>query len=350
MTEIFMLNEKTKEVESELKELMSRKSTDLYTGCLWLYEFLYNSPKILFSEMEERTTLGYFDSNQNCIVLRTELLADNLKEEREAIFLHEFAHWVVYRQFGARHLDHGKEFKEACKILKVPEDFSYAYAKIEVLKENQERMERKVRKLLALSESPFESESESAMNKARSLMNQYSLEYLMKEDNTIFGVEGKLYKRIDSWRNALYKIVGNLSGCYRIYQKKGKGSCISYFGSREQVESAIYFQSYLETALEEAYKKARKNLHGITQKNSFMLGLCTSLYKKTFETGLSKAVVQSQKKTEEIYMGYISGKIYHTSYGNNRGYGYSLGSQAGNEINVPTKQAALKVKRIGYNN
>ena len=341
MTDIYVNNEKIKETIEDLKNLMVLKSKEVLG---WV-----STPSILFSEMDEDPRLGYFSHEQNLIVLNTFLLDDSLKDEREAVFLHELAHWVVFRKYG-NYIDrvHGAEFREACRSLGVPEDFEGATAKIKDWRSRKQVAERRVKKLLSLGNSPFEAEAESAMNKARTMMNQYSLEYLLEDDNRLFGVDGDCFKRVDSWRKGLYRLVADLSGCYRILVQTSRGTHISYFGSRDQVESAVYFQTYFEDALNAEYKRNKKYLKGITQKNSFLLGLCNSLYKKAFTMGKTTSIIQSQKKSEDRYKELSEGRIYQIKSYAGHGVGYHLGSSAASGIDIPTRESACKVRRIGY--
>ena len=345
MTDIYVMNEEIKKTIEELKDLMIIRLRKVF-GYFWSSY----TPTIIFSEMNEDPRMGYFTKEQNLIVLNMILLDDSLKEEREAVFLHELAHWAVYRKYGSyTERDHGKEFVDACRELGVPEDFEGATAKIRDWGIRKQNAERKVKKLLSLGNSPFEAEAESAMSKARSMMNQYSLSYLLEDDNRLFAVDGTSYQRIDSWRKSLYHLVADLSGCYRILVQTSNGTHISYFGSREQVESAVYFQTYFEDALESEYKKNKKNLHGITQKNAFLLGLCNSLYRKAFTTGKTTSIIQSQKKSEERYKELSEGRIYYTHSRAGAGDGYYLGSSAASGMDIPSRESACRVRRIGYN-
>lgn len=351
MTNIYVINEVIKKEISALEDLMiSTLGKASKEGSLsWSYRILSDLPKIIFSELENDPRLGYFSSEQNLIVMNTILLDDSVKEEREAVFLHELAHWVVYRIYGDYVSAHGEVFKEICNKIGVPSEFEKATVKIKDWQSKKTNAERKVKKLLALSGSPFEAESQSALSKAQSMMTQYSLSYLLEDDNRLFGLDLNTYKRIDSWKLTLGRIVADLSGCYKITIRTEKGAHISYFGSREQVESALYFQLYFEDALDKEYQKNRSRLHGITEKNTFLNGLCNALYHKTFTTGRTTSIIQSQEKSKTRYKEISGSRIYRTHSYATVGNGYFLGAHAGNKMTIPSRQTACKVRGIEYN-
>lgn len=342
MTDIYVINEDIKKMISELKDM---GLTKVYSNenTWWLSGF----PEVIFSELDGDTRLGYFSGEQNLIVLSSILTADNLEEERKSIFLHELAHWMVYNKFGSGTPDHGYAFRKACETLGVPEEYEGATARIQEWASKQKKAVSKVKKLIALSSSPFEAEADSAIAKAKEMSDQYSLQYLLEDDNRLFGLDLNTYKRLDSWKTSLSRLVADLSGCYRIIMRSYKGSHISYYGSREQVESALYFQLYFEEALNNEYQKNRSRLHGITEKNHFLDGLVYSLYMKAFSGGRTTSIIRSQKKTQERYTQIYRGKIFTTYSSARAGRGYSLGNSVGKGMNIPSRQSACKVRRIG---
>ena len=342
MTDIYVINEEIKKVISDLKNLGVTRAYPCGSA-RWLSGF----PEVIFSELEGDSRLGYFSEGQNLIVLNSILTADNLEEERKSVFLHELAHWMVYSQYGSGTPVHGNAFREACKALGVPEEFEGAVAKIQEWASKQKKAISKVKKLIALSSSPFEAEADSAMTKAKEMTDQYSLQYLLNDDNRLFGLDLNSYRRLDSWKTLLARLVADLSGCYRIIVRSPEGSHLSYYGSREQVESALYFQLYFEDALNKEYQKNRKLLHGITEKNHFLEGLLGSLYRKAFTTGKTTSIIQSQKKSRERYNEIYGGKIYVVHSSARVGQGFDLGSSVGRSMDIPNKQSACRIRRIG---
>lgn len=347
MTDIYVINETAKR---KIKELKSFRDSTFRNKVDFLNYSWYDLPEIIFSELDCDTRLGYFNSEQNLIVMSDVFLDDSLEEEMKAVFLHELAHWVVYRKYGNYAMTHGTAFRKVCETIGVTDGFEKAVVSIKDWQERKQKAEKKVRKLLALSESPFEAEADSAMAKAQTLMSQYSLDYLSnKGDDRLFGIDLDTLGRIDSWRNSLARLVADLSGCYRIIVGTGRGRHISYFGSKEQVESALYFQLYFEDALEEEYRKNKGSLYGIGGKNTFLNGLCRSLYRKAFTTGLNTSIVLSQTKSEERYWELAEGRKVNIRSHARAGAGYRLGAEVGEGMSIPSKQSACKVKRIGYN-
>lgn len=344
MTDIFVLNKQTRERIDSLRDLM----TDILYKKYKISFYNPSLPDIIFAETDSVEVLGYFDCKQNVIVLSNNFLDKSLEETCKGIFLHELAHWVVYRKFGSYVKDHGEEFTKVCSELGVPEDFSKARTQAVAFNEKKEKLVSKVEKLLALSSSPFEEESHSAIKKAEELMSRYSLEYLTKDpENQIFGVKTESMKRVDTWKATLHSIVAKMTGCFFLMEKQFSGTRLSFYGSREQVESAVYLHFYLMESLEDSYKKNKWRLNGITEKNSFLYGLCRSLYETLSQSENCTALTVSAERNKSIYRGITSARFSkHVTYSGNNNASY-LGSRAASGIDLNgVKNAALRVKRL----
>lgn len=347
MSEIYFINEEVKKNIEDLKSLMIATLREKVPA---LWDKWYSAPQILFGEFGETDTrLGYYNGKDNVIVMNQILLDPSIKEERDSVFLHELAHYVVYNRYCNAD-PHGSIFKKVCAEIGVPENFARAESKIMDWSEKKAKAESKVKKLLALSSSPFEEEADSALSKANEMMKEYSLDYISKEDNRLFGVDGKELGRVDTWRGILYRIIGEMTGCFAVIQKRNRKSHVSFFGSREQVESALYLNLYFEDALEKEYKKNKSRLYGIGEKNAFLYGLCVTLgnkvRKKYTETSLVLSQEKSKSRLKEILNGRFTKRHSYATAGN----GYVAGTIAGANMGIPSKQTACKVKRIGYNN
>lgn len=347
MSEIYFVNEEAQKNIEELRKLMINTFRERVPGMMSNW---YNSPQIFFGEFgESDRRLGYFSGRDNVIVMSHVLLDPALEKERDAVFLHELAHYVVYSRYCNAD-PHGMIFKDVCKEIGVPEEFARAESRIQDWAERKAKAENKVKKLLALATSPFEEEADSALSKANRMMEEYSLDYLSKEDNRLFGVDGEDHKRMDAWRGVLYQVISEMTGCFPIFQRGVDGSLhISFFGSREQVESALYLKLYFEDALEKEYRKNKNRLYGSREKNSFLHGLTLSLLKKVRAERQDKALVLSKQKSEDRYKELTSGRIKKRYSYASQGRGFSVGATAGKGMSLPSSQTACKVRRIGYN-
>lgn len=346
MTNIFKVNQ-------DIHRTSIKLSHFIFQSLVKNHVFFSSSqlPSVIISDFakDNDPRLGYFDPIQNLIVINIVFMDPSLKDELYSICLHELAHWLVYMEKGTSVPDHGAEFIEACKRLQVPEDFSRATTALKNWAERREKASRKIQKLIALTSSPFEAESESALLKAKELSEQYCLQSLLNvsDELELYGVGDLPRKRMDAWRNYLGVVVADLAGCYRICEWTAKGYRMTYYGTREQVETALYFHTYFEDALEKEYKANKKHLYGISEKNSFLLGACKTLWKKLFINGKSKSLVLSQARNERIYSDITHARVERSSYQSSSvSSSFFMGLGAGQNINIPERQSACSIKRI----
>ena len=168
---IYLLSKEVTKATDELNILAHKKGV--------------KAPKILFSALEASDKLGYYDPSQDLIVLTEELLGDAATEMRENVFLHELAHYVDY--LHNHNSAHDATFGAICNGLGVDPDYSYAVVRGYI--EKKQNMQKKVEKLVALSSSDFEGEAESAINKAKALMEKYSIDYTTEGKEEIYGID-----------------------------------------------------------------------------------------------------------------------------------------------------------------
>ena len=110
----------------------------------------------------------------------------------------------------------------------------------------------KVRKLLALSESPNEHEARTAMLKAQELMVRHSLtmrdvetEEKQEQDVTV-GVSNHTYTQA-KWKPALASVIANNFRCHSIgrqFQRKGSATRICFVGLEDDVDIAMAVYTY----------------------------------------------------------------------------------------------------------
>lgn len=308
-----------------------------------------SSPKIIFASLEGGKTLGYFDSTQNLIVLTKELADANMKEIRENIFLHELAHFVDNVRHGSS--AHDVHFKEICKELGVDHDYDGAVAKNYF--EKREAVQSKVEKLIALSSSDFEGEASSAISKAKELMERYNLKYLSEApSNELYGIDVVSGARLDVWKRLLQSAVSSLTGVFRIEQVQYKNRILSFYGSAQQVESALYLWDYFESYVNCEAKKITDNIKGTGRRirpaeirNGIVMGIISKI-SDISEVGSSKAIALSVQKNEKLYCRINSTKVSHSKTSLHGGSQFYDGKSSGANVNIPSGTGS-QVKRIG---
>jgi hypothetical protein len=107
------------------------------------------------------------------------------------VLKHEMAHQLV-AEIMAGAPGHGADFKKACDILGLPARFRKASSTMpggvpdepDRRPTDSERILKKIRKLLALTDSTNEHEALQAMQKARQLLDRYNLDEELEQNNT----------------------------------------------------------------------------------------------------------------------------------------------------------------------
>lgn len=222
---IFKVSARTIAARNELSTLGNAKMWKIYTNTA---VSSYTIPKLLFAETPG-DVLGYYEKGQNIIVLSESLIGLPSMTE---VYLHELAHYVDTLINGDS--AHDATFRKVCEILGVDESFSCAKVKTDI--ETYESRKQKIRKLLNLGSSDFQNEAESAMLKARSLMEKWDVS-LSDDEDSIFGVQVTQASRKEAWIGYLGYAVSMITGAYCIFMN---GCNLHFYGSRMQVEAAMY--------------------------------------------------------------------------------------------------------------
>jgi len=144
-------------------------------------------------------------------------------------------------------------------------------------------IEERIRKLLALADSPNENEAAAAAEKAQALMLRYGIELatiaaaggerLAVDEHVIDG-------KVDPWRRMLAAAVARSAGGQIVWAPGGHGRSqgkIFFYGPAGAVGGIVDLYRYLEAQLvviSAAATAARRDrrVHGRTWRNSFLLG------------------------------------------------------------------------------
>lgn len=334
MGNIYLLSEEANKTIRDLMSLGMEAKTKLKTkinSCV---------PMIIFANIDSKE-LGHYDMSQNLIVLSTELLGDDIAEIRKNVYLHELAHWadVILNRNSA----HDATFRAICADLGV--DTDYSKATVKDFFEKRDKIRSRVEKLIALSSSDFEGEAKSAIEKAQTLMEKYNLKYTEEDsEDEIFGIDVYSSKRMDVWRVLLAGVISDITGTFRLTRHLFSGKTISFYGSAEQVESALYLWEQLTYNIEVEYAKIKKTVNGNVRPAEIHNGIVSGLRRKV-SSASCKSLTLSQEKNEKIYCRVTGAKISHTSVRTNYGSQFSAGVSSGSSMSVPSGKGT-GVKRI----
>lgn len=251
-------NQKAIEISNLLKNDFSKR----YKG-----KSVYSD--IIFSSLPDKK-LGLFDSVSKAIFLDEDLLNDFYSYETVLnIALHELSHAISFALYG--YSEHDEVFRNICKSLKVDPDFNKARININEKKTHDQKLE-KIKKLISLSTSPSSEEGKAAMNKARELMEAYGIKAIEEKNiSEVYEIAFKASLRFSQRDYALLSMTASLTGIFTI---RAKHALMGY-GSKDQVETALYLYNTLESIINAEVKKLKLKTN--REINSFYHGVSSSI-------------------------------------------------------------------------
>jgi len=214
-------------------------------------------------------------------------------------------------------------------------------------------IEERIRKLLALADSPNENEAAAAAEKAQALMLRYGIELatiaaaagerLAVDEHVIDG-------KVDPWRRMLAAAVARGSGGQIVWAPGGRGRSqgkIFFYGPAGAVGGMVDLYRYLEAQLvviSAAATAARRErrVHGRTWRNSFLLGAVARVAQRldarraaaaeTVDNGRALVLVKTAVDREiERRWPELETSGYRPSVARSA---YEAGSRAGNQVDL----------------
>ncbi len=280
--------------------------------------------------------LAMFRPEDRIITITEEVLVRGSEENSGNVFLHELAHaldWHLHRKAG-----HGPSFRECCRILGLPPEFSKRQVRLSIDKDNSRR--EKIKKLMALSSSPFENEAAEAIKKAQKLMLEGTGP---AEDEYRHIYTSELYEavRLPFWTRELAWYASRSSGVYSIIVPINGRRILTVHGSVEEIELAFYIFDYVVSAAEREIKRIRSEGRAIS-KGSFICGAVDVLKERTEGTAEGKALMEMSRnnevlakeliyRTAKISTAYARTSINRSSYDLGHDFGRSLDIRKGTE-------------------
>jgi len=295
---------KTGQTEFNFQDWERRVVVELYDEYSWILRSRKMHLRPVAIELFDSDSLwGRWDSLTRTISISRKLVHQFPWFHVLAVLRHEMAHQFLDEMPGDLAKDarpHGEQFKRACRMLGVPDDFSYASAS---LQENSpdwrnakrdevtEKLLDKVRKLLALATSSNEYEALLAMNKVRELYAKYNLEDTAKAEKQQFShlmiCHGK--RRLEIHQDT---IIGILVGHFFVQvvtskmfdAKSGEShSAIEIIGTRENALIAEYVYHFLLHQTDFLVREMAKNRGGRAsrvERKSYRLGILKGFREK----------------------------------------------------------------------
>jgi Protein of unknown function (DUF2786) len=214
-------------------------------------------------------------------------------------------------------------------------------------------IEDRIRKLLALADSPNENEAAAAAEKALALMLRYGIELATVAASTgerLAVDEHVLDGRVDPWRRMLADAVARSAGGQIVWAPDGYSRSqgkIFFYGPSGTVGGIIELYRYLEAQLvvisaTAAAARRERRVHGRTWRNSFLLGAVGRLAQRldarraetteTAENGRALVLVKTavERKIERRWPELESSR-YRASVARSA---YEAGSHAGKHVDL----------------
>jgi hypothetical protein len=231
------------------------------------------------------STLGEWDERNRTITLAEYLVKKGSWDDIIDTLKHEMAHQIVSEIFGIHdESPHGDAFKRACKILGI---VPTACGQISDLSKSRSgKIFDKIRKLLALGESPVKHEAELALAKAHELSLKYNIDLQLRSTLSRYGIRllGPIFKRMPSYIWGIMRILNEFYFVQYIRRPcqsrtanygESPGKVFELYGLPENLDLAEYVYYFLlhHGELEWQKYKQRSHLRNNRKKISFLDGL-----------------------------------------------------------------------------
>lgn len=251
--------------------------------------------KPLFSLGEMERKLGEWSAGRNEIRLSRSFVFNHPWDSVCEVLKHEMAHQLAHRLLvGRREAPHGPVFQKACDLLRADPRASGGYPSFreqvfdQKLSE-EDRIMRRVQKLLALAESANPHEAEAAMVKAHELIARHNIDLFDRTSQRRFvsiflGKPALRHTRdvyaLSSLLQTFYFVEGIWVPAY-VLEKGKMGRVLEISGTPENVEIADYVYGFVRQYIDAQWQAYNKN-KGLTQhrKTDFAVGIINGFRSK----------------------------------------------------------------------
>ncbi len=213
---------------------------------------------------------------------------------------------------------------------------------------SENKIIERVRKLLALGESPNEAEAAAAINKAKVLLARYGMTLSDMDKNEHGVIERELLKahRLRVWKSVLLTSILDSTYTQALKIRKGKESRIVLIGREENIISAENMYNYLCSSIAGISRKYRSTVRHL---DSFRFGIVTRIRERleelnsesrreagTAERALVVAMEKTAEKENSAYLDKQYGKL-RSQRSSRMGVdpnSFGLGKAIGNKISL----------------
>ena len=304
---------------------------------------------------DSKRKLGTWDGNRRTLMISRGHILDHEWEAVLETLRHEMAHQYVQEHLGlGAAAPHGKEFQDACDLLRcdpAAKAGTAAMGKLEDSAADKDRRLGRIKELLALAGSPNEHEAATAMRLAQKYLLKYNLEFedLAGERDYGFRYLGDCAARVQEYQYVLSNILQEYFFVLAIWtysydpSRDKPGKRLQICGTKQNLEIASYVYDYVTGASEplwtahKASTTTKKQLRGT--RLQYLAGLLQGLKQKlerqkdTLEQEQGLVWVGDTRLTE--YYRHLNPRIRSVSgSGVARSRGYADGMRDGRKLNI----------------
>lgn len=233
-----------------------------------------------------RTRLGQWDARVRTLELSRHVVLTHRWGDVVEVLKHEVAHQFVDECLAVDEPPHGPTFRDVCGRLGISAGPTLALedSSTEPSRDSQsDRLVSRIRKLLALAESPNQNEAENAATAAQKLMMRFNIEADALDEPSDLGFRhlGKPSGRTYEYQRRVSVILGEhffvqaiWVPVYRPLEGK-RGSVLEICGSEPNLAMAEYVHDFLHGTAARLWKEYQRE-HGIRSnrdRHSFFAGV-----------------------------------------------------------------------------
>jgi hypothetical protein len=238
---------------------------------------------VLVAELP-KSTLGQWQKNSRALEISIDLLMRGNWSEIDFTLKHELAHQIVDEIYSLNERPHGASFARACQQLGISHQ-----ATVSLSSSKESSLQKKISKLLALSNSSNENESAAALAKAHELSCKHNLALIEQGDESFNLLPvGEIRKKIPRYEHTVMAILAEFYFVkvlqnFRLNRQGEKvGWQFEIYGNLENLATSEYIYYFLRNqglALWSEYRREQGSSVS-RKKPMFLSGLYDGFYRK----------------------------------------------------------------------
>lgn len=330
-----------------------------YDNVLYHYRLKLKPPVIRVAELE--ATHGLWAALTRTLTISRRTIEKYPWDVVIEVLKHEMAHQVVSEVFGGGPF-HDADFKRACALLGVADWAASATGKLpteiprwkdRALSDEEEKLLKRVEKLLSLAESSNEHEAALAMQRVQHLYAKYNLDRIesRRQSNHVYAIIDRKTRRIEAAESLIYSILADHFFVRVIYSTlyDAKDLCdykvAELMGTPENVAMAEYVYHFLWTKVQAFWRDFSKRTgKGAASRRSYMLGVMSGFREKLRQVDReaaqtspeTRALVKAADRELEEFVSYRHPKLTQRRWGGGRGDqgSFNAGVRDGGSITI----------------